>query len=69
MEARKSICRTIEEQFNRHDYLLDGNWLNEKEKAFYREVSADMTDSTAAASLRSLCDFLGRYYGKKVLLL
>ena len=84
--------------------MLDGNWLNEKEKAFYREVSADMTDSlqlavffllpykkafkqTAAlrimkreklfyhthnqrsASLRSLCDFLGRYYGKKVLLL
>ena len=34
----------IEEQYNRHDYLLDGNLLNDKEKAFYQEVCADMAD-------------------------
>lgn len=68
-EVRKSICRVIEEQYNKNDYLLDGNWLNGKEKAFYQEVSPYMSDSTAGASLRSLCDFLSRYYGKKVILL
>ena len=67
--ARESMCRTIEEQFNKHDYLLDGNLLNEKEEAFYQNVTADMSDSTAAASLRSLSDFLGRYYGKKAIIL
>lgn len=67
-EARKSICRVIEEQYNKHDYLLEKNLLNEKEQAFYQEVSAEMPDSTAAVSLRSLSDFLGRYYGKKVLI-
>ncbi len=67
--ARENICRTIEEQYNRHDFLLDGNLLNEKEKAFYRNVSADMSDSAAAVSLRSLSDFLGRYYGKRVIIL
>jgi len=31
-EARKSICRTMEEQYNKNDYLLEGDLLNEKEK-------------------------------------
>ena len=69
LEARKSICRTIEEQYNKSDYLLKGSLLNEKEKEFYQEVSAAMSDSTAAAALRSLSDFLGRYYKKKVIIL
>ncbi len=68
-EARKSMCRVIEEQYNKHDYLLDGNLLNEKEQAFYQEVTANMTDSTASVSLRSLADFLERYYGKKTIIL
>lgn len=67
--ARESMCRTIEEQFNKHDYLLNGNLLNEKEKAFYQSVCAGMSDSIAAASLRSLTDFLGRYYEKKAIIL
>lgn len=68
-EARKSICRTMEEQYNKNDYLLEGDLLNEKEKRFYQEVSADMSDSTGAAALRSLSDFLSRYYGKKTIIL
>ncbi len=68
-EARKNICRCIEELYNKHDFLLEGNLLNDKEKEFYQEVSANMPDSVAAMSLRSLADFLGRYYGKKVIIL
>ena len=67
--ARESICRVIEEQYNKCDYLLEGTLLNEKEKAFYQKVSVEMSDSEAAASLRTLSDFLGRYYGKKVIIL
>ena len=67
--ARANICRMIEEQYNKHDDLLKGEWLNEKEKAFYQEIRADMPDSTAAVSLRFLSDFLGRYYGKKAIIL
>lgn len=68
-EARKSMCRTIEEQYNKNDYLLEGGLLNQKEKEFYQEVAVNMSDSTAAAALRSLSDFLSRYYGKKVIIL
>ena len=67
--ARENICRVIEEQYNKHDYLLEGELLNGKEKAFYQKVCAEMSDSVAAASLRALSDFLGRYYGKKVIIL
>ncbi len=59
----------IEEQYNKHDYLPEGNLLNEKEKEFYQKVTADMPDAAAAVSLRSLSDFLGRYYGKKTIIL
>lgn len=69
VEARKSVCRTIEEQYNKNDYLLEGNLLNDKEKEFYQDVSVKMSDSTAAVALRSFSDFLGRYYGKKVIIL
>ena len=67
--ARENICRIIEEQYNKNDYLLEGNLLNEKEKSFYQEVSAGMPDSVATVSLRSLADFLSRYYDKKVIIL
>ena len=67
--ARENICRTIEEQYNKHDYLLDSGLLNEKEKNFYQKVSAEMSDSIAAGSLRSFSDFLSRYYGKKIIIL
>ena len=63
--VRENICRTIEEQYNEHDYLCESGLLNDKEKDFYQRVTAQMPDSVAAASLRSLSDFLGRYYGKK----
>ena len=68
-QARQSLCRVIEEQYNKHDYLLEGDLLNEKEKEFYQEVTAKMADNTAAASLRSLSDFLRRYHGKNVIIL
>ncbi len=67
--ARESICRMIEEQYNKHDYLLEKDLLNDKEKDFYQKVSADMSDSVAAVSLRSLSDYLGRCYGKNVIIL
>ncbi len=68
-EARRSICRIIEEQYNKNEYLLKGDLLNEKERAFYQEVTADMSDSTAAASLRAMADFLCKYHGKKAIIL
>lgn len=67
--ARRSICRIIEEQYNKNEYLLAGDLLNEKEREYYREVTAKMTDDMAAASLRAMAGFLSKYHGKKVIVL
>ena len=59
----------IEEQYNKYEFLLEKNLLNDKERAFYQEVTAGMSDSAASAALRMLSDFLYRLYGKKVIIL
>ena len=69
LSARVHFCRTIEEIYNRYEYLTEGTLLNEKEKEYYRSVKADMDDSTAAVSLRNLSDYLCRYFGKKTIIL
>lgn len=68
-EARKSICRMIEEQYNKYDFLLTTDLLNEKERAFYQEVTSTMSDSTASAAVRMLSGFLYRLYKKNALIL
>ena len=68
-QVRKSICRMIGEFYNRCDFLLEGDLLNENEKRSFQNISADMEDNAAVASLRMLSEFLSRYYGKRVIIL
>ena len=68
-DTRETINRIITDVYNQHDFLLEGNLLNGKEKADYQKVSADMGISLAASSLKALAGYLARYYGKKVIIL
>ena len=67
-EARKIICYNIEMLYNRYDFLLEGGLLNDKEKRFFRGVSADMENYRAVSAVRTLSEYLCRYYGRKVLI-
>lgn len=67
--ARKKICQIIEDLYNRFDFLLEGNCLNDKEKAFFHKISYDMEDYAASTSLKALCRYLSQYYGKNVIIL
>ncbi|MDE7253378.1 MAG: ATP-binding protein [Acetatifactor sp.] len=67
--AQKRICQTITELYNQYDFLIDSGILNEKEKEFYQKVSIDMEEYIAADSLRTLSNYLMRYYGKKAIIL
>lgn len=66
--VRKKICQYIKNLYNRFDFLLEGDYLNEDEKAMYRCVSAEMEDYIASDSVRCLSDYLMRYYGKQVII-
>ena len=68
-QARKAICRVIKALYDRFSFLLEDGLLSESEKRDFREISADMEDSAASFSLKTLSRYLSRYYGKKVIIL
>ena len=68
-EARQKICKIIQMIYNKFDFLLDGDILNENEKKDFRKISSDMDNYMATLSLKMLSDYLCRYYGKKVIIL
>lgn len=68
-EAKKSLYYLIERLYNRYEFLLNECGLNEKEKHFIKNISANMDDYSAVSSLSTLSEFLYRYYGKKVIIL
>ncbi len=68
-EARKKMCKIIQLAYNKFDFLLESNILNDNEKTDYQNISADMENYRASLSLRMLSGYLYRYYGKKVIIL
>lgn len=41
-DARKQICQIITELYDKNDFLLDSDCLNEREKERFQRVSTDM---------------------------
>lgn len=68
-EAQKSLFYLIEKLYNRYDFLLKEDCLNEKEKDFIKKISVNMDNYSAVSSLSTRSEFLCRYYGKKVIIL
>ncbi len=68
-EARKSLYYLIEKLYNKFDFLLKTDCLNEKEKMFYEHVSVNMDSYAAVSSLGTLSEYLCRYYGKPVIII
>lgn len=68
-DAKKMICYNIEQLYNKNSFLLEGDLLNDNEKNFFTGVTANMENYMAASSLKTLSNFLYRYYGRKVIIL
>ncbi|MEZ3436878.1 MAG: ATP-binding protein [Lachnospiraceae bacterium] len=67
--TRNKICQIVKTLYNKYDFLLETDCLNDAEKKAYLEISDDMADPVASNSLNALSDYLMRYYGKKVIIL
>ena len=67
--ACQKICKIIQIMYNKFDFLLEGNVLNENEKRDFREIAADRGNGMISLSIKLLSDYLCRYYGKKVIIL
>ena len=67
--TRKKICQLIAKLYEKNAFLLDSGLLGEIDVRYFRRISEEMDDSDASLSLYQLSDFLGRYYGKKAIIL
>lgn len=63
------IKQNLTDLYNRNEFLLEGNLLNEKEKQQYDRVRPDMKNEDAEIAVRAMMGYLSRYYGKKVVIL
>lgn len=67
--AKQQIKSQIARIYEENRYLLDGELLSENEKKEYRATTMYMGDVEAAISLNSLCAYMYRYYGERVIIL
>lgn len=68
-DARKRISQIITELYNRYDFLLGSDSLNENEKVLFQKISAGEAQDEETNSLKTLSNYLMQYYGKKVIIL
>ncbi len=66
--TRRKICQLITNLYMKYHFLIEEDFLKDKERDFYESVSVDMDDNAATMALYQLSDYLSRYYGKKVLI-
>ncbi|MBQ9065253.1 MAG: AAA family ATPase [Blautia sp.] len=67
--TKKTINSLIAGLFEKYAWMLKDSRFSEKEKDIYNKVTENMDESSAALSLNRLCEWLHRYYGRKVILL
>ena len=63
------ITEVITDLYNKNDYLLEKNLLNEKEQKYYQEIELGMNSELAAGAIRSMAGFMQHYYGQKVIII
>nr|MDE6853214.1 AAA family ATPase [Lachnospiraceae bacterium] len=64
-----SMKSNIAALYNENRFLMEEGFLNSVEQAQFESINMDMSDRVAAKSIRVLCDYLSRYYDKKVIIL
>ena len=63
------ICQIISDLYIKNNFLKDSGVLADKDKEYFDRVSEQMSETDATISLHKLCDFIQRYYGRRVILL
>ncbi len=67
--TKQGICRVLTDLYNKKYFLLKTGLLTEEEQEYFRSISMNMSEVTAAVAVHKMSDFLSRYYGKKVIIL
>lgn len=68
-KVRYRICQILMNLYLENRFLLEGDILEPREKAYFNRISETMNEEDATMSLHYLSLFLSRYYNKKVIIL
>ena len=68
-QAKKLICESIVDLYNKYSFLCTENLLNTKEKDYFQRISSDMEEHEITISLRRLSGYLYKFYRKRVIIL
>ena len=67
-QTRLEINEKLSRILNPYASMMQNPMFTDLDRKLFYNVQKDMDDSTAATSLHNLCEWLARYYGKKVLI-
>ncbi|MCI6886667.1 MAG: ATP-binding protein [Lachnospiraceae bacterium] len=67
--ARDRICQLIIDLYTKHTYVKDCERMTAADREFFDSVRTGMPEVVATLAIYKLCDYLYRYYGKKVIVL
>ena len=67
--AKDRICQLITDLYTKNSYLRDCGWMTGADRDFFDSVRTDMPEVVATFAIYKMCDYLYRYYGKKVIVL
>ena len=68
-KVRYRICQILMNLYLENRFLLEGDILEPREKAYFNRISETMNEEDATMSLHYLSLFLSRYYNRKVIIL
>lgn len=68
-DAKFQVKMKIEELYRNNRYLLDNEVFYSDEKLEFRQMNMNMNDAICSMSLKRLCSYYERCYGKKTIIL
>jgi len=66
---KAAFKKIIWDEYMKHEEMFRFNIFGDKERKYYDRIEPDMDDDIAYSAINSLCIYLEKYYGKKVIIL
>ena len=67
-KAEQCVNQIIEDLYYDFEWMIQDEMFTEGDRRFFSNVKIDMDSGIAAVSIRRLCRWMEKYYGKKVLI-
>ena len=66
--AKQQIIQEIVSLYRKNQYLIESDFVTDKDREYWNMVGYDMSDAVASTSINFICELLYRKYNKKVII-